>query len=47
VAHHLRANLDQLLTQAGQRPGLRGLWHRQSSHEVAEVMEWPAPPPQS
>src|SRR6516162_3668227 len=38
VADHLGADLDQLLAQAGQRPRLRRLWHRQRPHEVAEVV---------
>ena len=35
VGHNLRADLDQPLAQAGQRPWLRRLRHRQRSHEVA------------
>ena len=31
-------NLGQLLAQAGQRPRLRGLRHRQRPHEVAEII---------
>ena len=38
VADDLGADLDQLLAQAGQRPRLRRLGHRQRSHEVAEVV---------
>jgi hypothetical protein len=38
VADDLRADLDQLLAQAGQRPRLRRLRHRQRPHEVAEVV---------
>ena len=38
VAHHLGADLDQLLPQAGQRPWLRGLGYRQRPHEIAEVV---------
>jgi hypothetical protein len=38
VADDLRADLDQFLAQAGQRPRLRGLWHRQGSHEIAEIV---------
>jgi hypothetical protein len=38
VADGLGADLDQLLAQAGQRPRLRGLGHRQRPHEVAEVV---------
>jgi hypothetical protein len=37
-AHHLRADLDQLLTQAGQRPWLRRLGCRQRPHEIAQVV---------
>ena len=38
VAHNLGADLDQVLPQTGQRPGLRRLGHRQRAHEVAEVI---------
>ena len=38
MAHDLRADLDQLLAQAGQRPRLRRFWHRQGAHEIAEVV---------
>ena len=38
VADDLRADLDQLFAQAGQRPRLRRLRHRQRAHEVAEVV---------
>src|SRR5437870_12206949 len=38
VADNLGADLDQLLAQAGQRPRLRGLRHRQRPHEVAEII---------
>ena len=38
VADDLRADLDELLAQAGQRPRLRRLRHRQRAHEVAEVV---------
>ena len=38
VARDLRANLDELLAEAGQRPRLRRLRHRQRTHEVAEVV---------
>src|SRR4051812_8843036 len=31
-------DLDQLFAQAGQRPWLRRLWHRQRAHEVAEII---------
>src|SRR6516162_6734307 len=34
VAHYPRADLDQLLAQAGQRPRLRRLRHRQRPHET-------------
>jgi hypothetical protein len=37
VAHDLRADLDQLLLQAGQRPLLDRLGQRQRSHEVCEI----------
>jgi hypothetical protein len=37
VAHDLGADLDQLLAQAGQRPRLRRLRHRQRPHEIAEI----------
>jgi hypothetical protein len=39
MADDLRADLDQLFAQAGQRPSLRRFGHRQRSHEVAEVGE--------
>jgi len=38
VADDLGTDLDQLLAQAGQRPRLRGLRHRQCAHEIAEVV---------
>ena len=38
VADYLRADLDELLTQAGQQPRLRRLRHRLRSREVAEVL---------
>jgi hypothetical protein len=38
LADDLRADLDQLFAQAGQRPRLRRLRHRQRPHEVAEVI---------
>ena len=38
VAYYLGADLDQLLAQAGQRPRVDCLGHRQHPHEVAEVI---------
>jgi hypothetical protein len=38
VADDLRADLDQLLALAGQRPCLRRFRHRQHAYEVAEVV---------
>ncbi len=38
MAHNLRADLDEFLAQARQRPWLSGLGHRQRPHEVAEVV---------
>jgi len=38
VADDLRTDFDQLLAQAGQRPRLRRVRHRQRAHEVAEVV---------
>jgi hypothetical protein len=38
VADDFGADLDQLLAQAGQRPWLDRLGHRQRPHEVAEVV---------
>ena len=38
MAHDLGADLDQLLAQAGQRPRLCRLGHRQRPHEIAEVV---------
>ena len=38
MADDLRADLDQLLAQTGQRPRLRGLRHRQRAHKVADVV---------
>jgi hypothetical protein len=38
VGHDLRADLDQLLFQAGQRPVLDWLGRRQRAQEVAEVV---------
>jgi hypothetical protein len=38
MADDLRADLDQLLPQAGQRPRLRRLGHRQRPHEIAKVV---------
>ena len=35
---HLRADLDQLLLQARERPVFDRLWRRQSSQEVAEIV---------
>jgi hypothetical protein len=37
VAHHLGADFDQLLRQAGRRPRFHGLRHRQRPHEIAEM----------
>jgi hypothetical protein len=38
VADDLGADFDQLLAQAGQRPRLRRLRHRQRPHEIAEIV---------
>ena len=38
MADDLRADLYQLLAQAGQRPRLGRLRHRQCAHEIAEVV---------
>ena len=38
VADDLGADLDQLLAQAGQRPRLRRLRHRQRPHEIAKIV---------
>ena len=38
MAHDLRADLDQSLAQAGQRPRLRRFWHRQGAHEITQVV---------
>jgi len=38
MADDLRADLDKLLAQAGQRPRLRRFGHRQPSHEIAQVV---------
>jgi hypothetical protein len=38
VAHHLRADLDQLLLQARQRPALDRLGRRQRAQEIAEIV---------
>ena len=38
MADDLRADLDQLLAQAGQRPRFRRLRHRQRAHEIAQVV---------
>jgi len=38
MADDLRADLDQLLAQAGQRPRFRRLGHRQRPHEVGKVV---------
>src|ERR1039458_9839863 len=38
VAHHLRADLDQLLLQARQRPVLDRFRRRQRAQEVAKVV---------
>jgi len=38
MADDLRADLDQLLGQTGQRPRLDRLGHRQRSHEIAKII---------
>jgi hypothetical protein len=38
MTNDLRADLDQILTQAGQRARLRCLGQRQRPHEVAEII---------
>ena len=38
MAHDLRADLDQSVAQAGQRPLLDGLGQGQGAHEVAEIV---------
>ena len=38
VAHHLRADLDQLFLQTRQRPVLDRLGRRQRAQEIAEVV---------
>ena len=38
VAEEIGTDLDQLLAQAGERPRLRRLGHRQRPHEIAEVV---------
>ena len=38
VAHHLRADLDQLVLQTRQRPVLDRLRRRQRAQEIAEVV---------
>jgi len=38
MADNLRADLDELLAQAGQRSRLRGFRHRQRPHKVAQVV---------
>ena len=38
VAHDLRADLDQLLLQARQRPILDRLWRRQGAQQIAEIV---------
>jgi hypothetical protein len=38
ATHYLGADLDQLLAQAGQRPRLHRLRHRQRPHEIAEIV---------
>src|SRR5580700_7382661 len=38
VTHDPGADLDKLLAQAGQRPRLRRLRHRQRPHEIAEIV---------
>jgi hypothetical protein len=38
VAHHLRADLDQLLLQARQRPVFYLLRRRQRAREIAEIV---------
>src|SRR6266851_1794004 len=44
VADDLGADLDQLLAQAGQRPRLRRLRHRQGSHEIRGIASFRAIP---
>jgi hypothetical protein len=38
VAHHLRADLDQFLLQARQRPVFDRLGRRQRAQEIAEIV---------
>src|SRR3954447_22786261 len=38
MADDLRADLDQLLLEAGQRPRLCCLWHRQCAHEITQIV---------
>ena len=38
VAHDLRADFDQLLPQARQRPVLDRLWRRKRAQEIAEIV---------
>ena len=38
MADDLCADLDQLFAQAGQRPRLRGLRHRQRAHEITDII---------
>ena len=38
MADHLRADLDQLLPERGQRPVRHRPWQRQRAHEVGEVV---------
>jgi hypothetical protein len=38
VTDDLRTDLDQLVAQAGQRPRVRGLRHRQRPHEIGQVV---------
>src|SRR5947208_3307671 len=38
MADDLRADFDQLLPEAGQRPRLCCLWHRQCAHEITQIV---------
>ncbi len=38
VAHDLRADLDELFPEAGQRPLLHGIGQSERAHEIAEVV---------